>query len=86
MPKACAEAALSLLSCMEESKCVTESTTGGVDSDGNTINPKSVYDCLKQQNDDPVAAEECKAQRNAYYLCKHSQLNMRTRIRGTRAY
>jgi hypothetical protein len=59
---------------MEESKCFKEDIKN------------SVYDCLKKQNDDPVAAEECKAQRNAYYLCKHSQLNMRTRIRGTRAY
>jgi len=67
---------------MEESKCVTEGSAG---ADG-IPNSKSVYDCLKEQNDDPVAAEECKPQRNAYYLCKHSQLNMRTRIRGTRAY
>ena len=72
-PKACSEAALSLLNCMEESKCVKE-------------DKNSVYDCLKKQNDDPAMSDVCKAQRNAYYMCKHSQLNMRTRIRGTRAY
>mmetsp|Transcript_24169 Transcript_24169/g.66970 ORF Transcript_24169/g.66970 Transcript_24169/m.66970 type:complete len:80 (+) Transcript_24169:630-869(+) len=72
-PKACSEAALSLLTCMEESKCCKE-------------DKNSVYDCLKKQNEDPSMADVCKAQRNAYYLCKHSQLNMRTRIRGTRAY
>ncbi|KAG7345804.1 cytochrome c oxidase assembly protein [Nitzschia inconspicua] len=68
MPKACSEAALSLLQCMERSDCCVQ-------------DKKSVYECLKQQDD-----EACKAQRNAYYMCKHSQLNMRTRIRGTRAY
>eukprot|EP00533_Pseudo-nitzschia_delicatissima_P004787 CAMPEP_0116083138 /NCGR_PEP_ID=MMETSP0327-20121206/3108_1 /TAXON_ID=44447 /ORGANISM="Pseudo-nitzschia delicatissima, Strain B596" /LENGTH=73 /DNA_ID=CAMNT_0003573995 /DNA_START=105 /DNA_END=326 /DNA_ORIENTATION=- len=73
MPKACSEAALSLLTCMEESKCVKDEK-------------HSVYDCLKKQNEDPAMADVCKAQRNAYYMCKHSQLNMRTRIRGTRAY
>jgi hypothetical protein len=46
-----------------------------------TGDKKSVYECLKLERD-----QECKAQRNAYYMCKHSQLNMRTRIRGTRAY
>ncbi len=68
-PKACAEAALSLLTCMEESLCVKK--------DG-----KSVIECMRNEQE----AEGCKPQRNAYYLCKHSQLNMRTRIRGTRAY
>ncbi|GFH50080.1 hypothetical protein CTEN210_06556 [Chaetoceros tenuissimus] len=68
MPKKCAEAALSLLECMERSECV---------KDG-----KSVHECLK----DPIESDECKAQRNAYYTCKHSQLNMRTRIRGVRVY
>jgi DNA topoisomerase VI subunit A len=43
---------------------------------------KSMYECMK----DEVASEDCKAVRNAYYMCKHSQLNMRTRIRGTRTY
>lgn len=43
---------------------------------------KSVHECLK----DPIESDECKAQRNAYYTCKHSQLNMRTRIRGVRVY
>ncbi len=70
-PRACSEAALSLLNCMEASKCVKEQGKG-------------VYECLKDGNFDSNA--ECKAQRNAYYLCKHSQLNMRTRIRGPRAY
>ena len=73
-PKACAEAALSLLSCMEHTKCVTD-------------DKMSVYECMKLQNDDPSeAGNACKPERNAYYMCKHSQLNMRTRIRGTRAY
>ena len=68
-PKACSEAALSLLTCMEETTCVKDKK-------------KSVYECMK----DPIESEDCKAQRNAYFLCKHSLLNMRTRIRGTRAY
>jgi len=55
---------------MEETKCVKD-------------DKKSLYECMK---DDIEAEDACKAQRNAYYLCKHSQLNMRTRIRGTRAY
>jgi Cytochrome c oxidase assembly protein PET191 len=82
-PKACSEAALSLLNCMEQSKCVVE-------------DKKTVYECLKRQNNNNNSTsstssssdddEVCKPQRNAYYMCKHSQLNMRTRIRGTRAY
>jgi len=43
---------------------------------------KGVLECMRKEED----SEDCKAHRNAYYLCKHSQLNMRTRIRGTRAY
>jgi hypothetical protein len=70
-PKACSEAALSLLSCMEESPCMQ-----------NKDSKKTIYECMKDEKE----AEPCKAERNAYYLCKHSQLNMRTRIRGTRAY
>eukprot|EP00934_Nitzschia_sp_Nitz4_P008256 Nitzschia sp. Nitz4//scaffold5_size260463//71774//72113//NITZ4_000962-RA/size260463-augustus-gene-0.28-mRNA-1//-1//CDS//3329555280//8246//frame0 len=69
MPKACSEAALSLLTCMEESPCVKKEG-------------KSLLECMKDESESSV----CKAQRNAYYLCKHSQLNMRTRIRGIRTY
>ncbi|KAL7532051.1 hypothetical protein ACHAWF_003996, partial [Thalassiosira exigua] len=43
---------------------------------------KSLEECMK----DPVESDPCLAQRNAYYNCKHSQLNMRTRIRGVRQY
>jgi hypothetical protein len=68
-PKACAKAALSLLTCMEETQCVKK--------DG-----KCVFECMKDDKD----SADCNAQQSAYYLCKHSQLNMRTRIRGTRAY
>lgn len=71
-PKACAEAALSLLTCMEDTPCMQDKTG----------KKKTLYECMK----DDKEAEPCKAERNAYYLCKHSQLNMRTRIRGTRAY
>eukprot|EP00566_Odontella_aurita_P037221 CAMPEP_0113561532 /NCGR_PEP_ID=MMETSP0015_2-20120614/20028_1 /TAXON_ID=2838 /ORGANISM="Odontella" /LENGTH=60 /DNA_ID=CAMNT_0000463337 /DNA_START=65 /DNA_END=244 /DNA_ORIENTATION=+ /assembly_acc=CAM_ASM_000160 len=60
MPKKCAEAALSLLTCMEETECVLK-------------DKKTVSECLK----DEIESEACKAQRNAYYTCKHSQLNMR---------
>jgi len=67
-PKACSEAALSLLTCMEKTDCVRKGTP--------------LIDCMK----DDVASDPCRAQRNAYYMCKHSQLNMRTRIRGVRVY
>ena len=39
-------------------------------------------ECMK----DPIESDDCRAPRNAYYTCKHSQLNMRTRIRGVRVY
>lgn len=68
-PKKCSEAALSLLTCMEQTDCVKK-------------DKKSIMDCMK----DPVESDGCRAQRNAYYTCKHSQLNMRTRIRGVRVY
>jgi hypothetical protein len=67
-PKACSEAALSLLTCMEKTDCVKKGTP--------------LIDCMK----DDIASDPCRAQRNAYYMCKHSQLNMRTRIRGVRVY
>jgi Cytochrome c oxidase assembly protein PET191 len=41
-----------------------------------------LIECMR----DEVASDPCRAQRNAYYNCKHSQLNMRTRIRGVRVY
>ena len=68
-PRSCSEAALSLLTCIEELDCVKNQK-------------KTAYDCLK----DPVESDDCRAQRNAYTMCKHSQLNMRTRIRGVRTY
>ena len=43
---------------------------------------KDILECMK----DPIEADGCRAQRNAYTMCKHSQLNMRTRIRGQRVY
>ena len=43
---------------------------------------KSLEQCMK----DPDESDPCLAMRNAYYNCKHSQLNMRTRIRGVRQY
>jgi len=43
---------------------------------------KSLEECMK----DPIESDPCLAVRNAYYNCKHSQLNMRTRIRGVRQY
>jgi hypothetical protein len=39
-------------------------------------------ECMK----DPIESDPCTAVRNAYFNCKHSQLNMRTRIRGVRQY
>ena len=43
---------------------------------------RDMADCLR----DEIASDECKAQRNAYYLCQRSMLDMRTRIRGVRAH
>lgn len=68
-PHSCSEAALGLLSCLEETDCVKKDKL-------------TMIECLK----DPVKSDECRAQRNAYTMCKHSQLNMRTRIRGVRNY
>ena len=47
-----------------------------------TKKKKGLEECMK----DPIESEPCVAVRNAYYNCKHSQLNMRTRIRGVRQY
>jgi hypothetical protein len=47
-----------------------------------TQDKRTVYDCLQ----DPYESDPCRAFRNAYTMCKHSQLNMRTRIRGVRTY
>ena len=47
-----------------------------------TKKKRSVEECMK----DPIEADPCLAVRNAYYNCKHSALNMRTRIRGVRQY
>lgn len=72
MPKKCSEAALGLISCLEESKCMTEEK-------------RPMKECLQELKKDGNE-EICKASRNAYWMCKHSQLNMRTRIRGVRVY
>ncbi|KAL3816364.1 hypothetical protein ACHAXA_000442 [Cyclostephanos tholiformis] len=39
---------------------------------------RSLEECMR----DPIESDPCLSVRNAYYNCKHSQLNMRTRIRG----
>ena len=57
---------------------------------------KTLYDCMKEQEcmkkggdvrncmkDHP---DECPEFRNAYFTCKRSQLDMRTRIKGTQVY
>lgn len=43
---------------------------------------RDLVDCMKDEGN----VEDCKAERNAYTMCKHSQLNMRTRIRGVRVH
>ena len=52
-PHSCSEAALSLLTCMEETDCVKK-------------DKKAMIDCLR----DPVESDDCRAQRNAYTMCK----------------
>lgn len=69
-PHSCSEAALSLVTCLEEMDCVKK--------DG-----RSMSDCLKDNLEMDI---DCKAQKEAYFMCKHAQLNMRTRIRGVRTY
>jgi hypothetical protein len=68
-PASCSEAALSLLTCLENIDCVKKEG-------------RPMLECLK----DPVESDDCRAQRSAYSMCKHSQLNMRTRIRGVKNY
>ncbi len=70
MPKSCKEATLQLLLCLRETDCMKE---GG-----------SVKECLQKER--AKNSNVCQMQVNAFYLCKRSQLDMRTRIRGTRVY
>ena len=44
------------------------------------VEQKSVEECMR----DPIKSDPCLAVRNAYYNCKHGQLDMRKRIRGVR--
>ena len=46
-----------------------------------TDEKRPVLECLK----DEFASDDCRDVRYAYSMCKHSQLNMRTRIRGVRS-
>jgi len=45
-------------------------------------NGGKLLDCLK----DPVASSSCKELHNAYFTCKRSAYDMRTRLRGPRVH
>jgi len=47
-----------------------------------TKDKRPMIECLK----DEAESDGCRDVRYAYSMCKHSQLNMRTRIRGVRTY
>ena len=47
-----------------------------------TEEKRPVLECLK----DEYASDGCRDVRYAYSMCKYSQLNMRTRIRGVRTF
>ena len=74
----CNEAALSLVECMAKTECMT-----GIHEN---VDPAKfsarMYECMQ----DEVEAYDCRAERNAYKMCKHGMLNNRNRLRGQRVY
>jgi hypothetical protein len=74
MANSCKEVAQSLVDCMHKSACVKE---GG-----------NIKDCLKlhTDKDGKPTGGDCADLRSAYFTCKRSTLDMRSRIRGQRVY
>lgn len=70
MGKSCKEIAESLVDCMNKTECVQK---GG-----------SVRECMN--SDEENNEKPCSELRKAYFECKRSQLDNRTRIRGPKAY
>ena len=70
MGKSCKEIAQTLVECMKETKCVKD---GG-----------GIRDCLNETGKN--GGGECQEFRNAYFICKRSALDMRTRIQGQKSY
>ena len=71
MGKSCKEIAETLAECLNQSNCVK---SGG--------NPKSCMNTV----DEATGEKPCLELRTSYYLCKRGTLDMRTRIRGPKAY
>jgi hypothetical protein len=88
MPRSCTETALALIACMQQGKCMQ---SGGKVQE--CIQSEDLHQC-QVCTKAPIYRGTCLAlihgprqvQRNAYFECKRSQLDMRTRIRGTRVY
>lgn len=74
MGNSCKEIAQSLVDCMNKSVCV---------KDGGTIK-----ECMRlhEDKDGKATGGDCSEMRTAYFTCKRSSLDMRTRIRGPRVY
>ena len=72
MGKSCKEVARSLLECMKKTTCMRN---GG-----------DLRSCLREDNAGSADVEDCQELRTAYFACKRSGLDMRSRIRGPRVY
>jgi len=74
MGKSCKEIAQSLVDCMNKSECVK---AGG-----------NLKACLKahEDADGRPTGGDCPDLRAAYFTCKRSSLDMRSRIRGPRVF
>jgi cytochrome c oxidase assembly factor 5 len=74
MGKSCKEIAQSLVDCMKKSECVI---AGG-----------NIKDCMNVHEDKEgkPTGGDCSELRTAYFQCKRSGLDPRSRIRGQRVY
>ena len=68
MGSSCREIAESLVDCMAKTQCMKN---GG-----------EMRQCMRKISDEGTG--ECSDMRNAYFTCKRSSLDMRSRIRGPR--
>ena len=69
---------MSLVECMAKTDCMK-----GYHENVDPVKFSArMYECLQNE----VEAYDCRAERNAYTMCKHGMLNNRNRLRGQRVY
>mmetsp|Transcript_43533 Transcript_43533/g.88039 ORF Transcript_43533/g.88039 Transcript_43533/m.88039 type:complete len:86 (+) Transcript_43533:68-325(+) len=85
MPRSCDESRHALWSCVLNSECANSVYDGHATK---ALPKEQLQTQLKgcMNEDNGGGSEDCTALRGVFFECQRQQLNMRTRIRGQKAY